>query len=179
MSLSFRETRRRIAATLLLASRYPYVAARLLAPRVVTAPVHRFGPGFPPGVSRGRTFITSVPFRTDSNGYRAHYSMVSPPSKRWLAPEEGRARKGVNVVLDSESPSRSGDPVPDDGSLPDSSKQGSADDFREQAKHAKITAGESKSLKESRRHRKRAKALNDMADNADWLDGKQGPKARR
>jgi hypothetical protein len=97
----------------------------------------------------------------------------------WQAPEEGRARKGVNVVLDSESPSRSRDRARDDGPLPDNSKPRSADDLREQAKRAKIAASESKSLKESRRHRKRAKALNDMADNDDWLEGKPKAKARR
>ena len=73
--------------------------------------------------------------------------------------------------------------VPDRGSLtrqsPENKLPTSADDFRAQANAAKQAAGESKSLKESRRHRKRGKALNDMADNEDWLAGKPAANAKQ
>jgi len=47
-----------------------------------------------------------------------------------------------------------------------------ADDLRQQAETENKAARESKSLKEGGAHRRRAKALNDMADNEDWLAGK-------
>jgi hypothetical protein len=89
---------------------------------------------------------------------------------------------GASVVsVSEEKQSRLPDRVPDYSSLttrqsPDSSKPSSGDDLRWQANAAKIAASESKSPEESRRHRKRAKALNDMADNEDWLDGKSKAK---
>ena len=51
-----------------------------------------------------------------------------------------------------------------------------SDDFRKEAKEAGKRGDKTKSLKEGAREHKREKALNDMADNEDWLDGKPKPK---
>ncbi len=53
-----------------------------------------------------------------------------------------------------------------------------ADDLRKQAEEAGKRGDKSKSLREGAQQRKREKALNDMADNEDWLDGKPQPKAK-
>ena len=47
-----------------------------------------------------------------------------------------------------------------------------ADDLRKEAKEAGKRGDESKSLRKGATERKREQALNDMADNEDWLDGK-------
>ena len=47
-----------------------------------------------------------------------------------------------------------------------------ADELRAQSEAENRSAAASKSLKTAVAHRKRGKALNDMADNEDWLDGK-------
>jgi len=53
-----------------------------------------------------------------------------------------------------------------------------ADDLRKEAREAGKRGDESKSLRKGATERKREQALNDMADNEDWLDGKkQKPKA--
>jgi hypothetical protein len=52
-----------------------------------------------------------------------------------------------------------------------------ADDLRKEAKEAGKRGHKSKSLKEGARQRGLESALNDMADNEDWLDGKPKPKA--
>jgi hypothetical protein len=53
-----------------------------------------------------------------------------------------------------------------------------ADDLRKQAKEAGKRGDRSKSLREGAQERKREQALNDMADNEDWLDGKPQAKAK-
>lgn len=52
-----------------------------------------------------------------------------------------------------------------------------SDDLRKEAKEAGKHGD--KSLKEGSREHKRAKALNDLADNEDWLDGKPMPRASK
>jgi len=52
-----------------------------------------------------------------------------------------------------------------------------ADDLRKEAKEAGKRGDKSKSLREGATERKREQALNEMADNEDWLDGKPKPKA--
>jgi hypothetical protein len=52
-----------------------------------------------------------------------------------------------------------------------------ADDLRKEAKEAGKRGDKSKSLREGATERNREQALNDMADNEDWLDGKPKPKA--
>jgi hypothetical protein len=54
-----------------------------------------------------------------------------------------------------------------------------ADDLRKEAKEAGKRGDRTKSLREGVRERMREKALNDMADNEDWLDGKPKPKASK
>jgi hypothetical protein len=54
-----------------------------------------------------------------------------------------------------------------------------ADDLRKEAKESGKRGDKTKSLKEGAREHKREKALNDMADNEDWLDGKPKPKASK
>jgi hypothetical protein len=54
-----------------------------------------------------------------------------------------------------------------------------ADELRQRAKEAGKRGTESKSLKEGALERKRQKALNDMADNEDWLDGKPKPQPKK
>ena len=44
-------------------------------------------------------------------------------------------------------------------------------DLRKQAEEAGKRGDESKSLRKGAEERRREKALNDMADNEDWLDG--------
>jgi hypothetical protein len=53
-----------------------------------------------------------------------------------------------------------------------------SDNLRREADSENKAARKSKSLKEGGGHRRRGKALNDMADNEDWLDGKPKPKAK-
>ena len=53
-----------------------------------------------------------------------------------------------------------------------------ADDLRKDATEAGKRGDKTKSLKEGAREHKREKALNDMADNEDWLDGKPKPKPK-
>jgi hypothetical protein len=53
-----------------------------------------------------------------------------------------------------------------------------ADDLRKEAKDSGKRGDKTKSLKEGAREHKREKALNDMADNEDWLDGKPTPKPK-
>ena len=53
-----------------------------------------------------------------------------------------------------------------------------ADDLRRQADVEDNAARESKNLKQGAGHRRRGRALNDMADNEDWLDGKPKPKVK-
>jgi hypothetical protein len=50
-----------------------------------------------------------------------------------------------------------------------------AEDLRKQAEEAGKRGDKTKSLKEGAREHRREKALNDMADNEDWLDGKPKP----
>ena len=52
-----------------------------------------------------------------------------------------------------------------------------ADDLRKEAEEAGKRGD--KSLREGAQERRRERALNDMADNEDWLDGKPKPKALR
>lgn len=52
-----------------------------------------------------------------------------------------------------------------------------SDDLRREADAENVAARKSKSLKEGGGHRRRGKALNDIADNEDWLDGKPAVKA--
>ena len=47
-----------------------------------------------------------------------------------------------------------------------------ADELRQLAKEAGKRGDKTKSLKEGAREHKREKALNDLAENEDWLDGK-------
>jgi hypothetical protein len=47
-----------------------------------------------------------------------------------------------------------------------------SDDLRSQAKEADQRGTKTRSLREGADQHKRAKALNDLADNEDWLDGK-------
>lgn len=54
-----------------------------------------------------------------------------------------------------------------------------ADDLRKEAEAAGKRGDKSKSLRKGAQERKREKALNDMADNEDWLDGKPKPKASK
>lgn len=54
-----------------------------------------------------------------------------------------------------------------------------AEDLRKQAKEAGKRGTKSKSLREGAQERKREKALNDMADNEDWLDGKANPRPEK
>jgi hypothetical protein len=54
-----------------------------------------------------------------------------------------------------------------------------ADDLRKEAKEAGKLGDKTKSLREGAREHKREKALNDMADNEDWLEGKPKPKASK
>ena len=51
-----------------------------------------------------------------------------------------------------------------------------ADDLRKEAKEAGKRGDKSKSLRQGAQERKRKQALNNMADNEDWLDGKPKPK---
>ena len=51
-----------------------------------------------------------------------------------------------------------------------------ADDLRKQAEEAGKRGDESKSLRRGAQERKREKALNDLADNEDWLEGNPKPK---
>ena len=53
-----------------------------------------------------------------------------------------------------------------------------ADDLRNQAEQAGKRGNKSKSLREGAKEHKREKALNDLADNEDWLDGKPQPKPK-
>jgi hypothetical protein len=53
-----------------------------------------------------------------------------------------------------------------------------SEDLRREADAENKAARKSKSLRESGGHRRCGRALNDMADNEDWLDGKSGPKAK-
>ena len=46
------------------------------------------------------------------------------------------------------------------------------EELRARSEVEKRSAAVSKSLKKAVEHRKRSKALSDMADNEDWLDGK-------
>lgn len=46
-----------------------------------------------------------------------------------------------------------------------------ADDLRQQAKEAGKRGDKTKSLREGARERRREKALNDLADNENWLEG--------
>ena len=52
-----------------------------------------------------------------------------------------------------------------------------ADELRQLAKEAGKRGDKTKSLKEGAREHKREKALNDLAENEDWLDGKPNAKA--
>ena len=54
-----------------------------------------------------------------------------------------------------------------------------AEDLRKQAKEAGKRGAKSRSLREGAQERKRENALNDMADNEDWLDGKPKPKSEK
>jgi hypothetical protein len=47
-----------------------------------------------------------------------------------------------------------------------------SDDLRQEAIAAGTRGDQTKSLREGAKQHKREKALNDMADNEDWLDGK-------
>lgn len=51
-----------------------------------------------------------------------------------------------------------------------------ADDYRKRAQEADERVKSTKSLKAGAVERKRRKALTDMADNEDWLEGKSAPK---
>jgi hypothetical protein len=53
-----------------------------------------------------------------------------------------------------------------------------ADDFRKEAKESGKRGHKTKSLKEGAREHRREKALNDLADNEDRLDGKPKPKPK-
>jgi hypothetical protein len=52
-----------------------------------------------------------------------------------------------------------------------------ADDLRKEATESGKRGDKTKALKEGALEHKREKALNEMADNEDWLDGKPKPKA--
>jgi hypothetical protein len=54
-----------------------------------------------------------------------------------------------------------------------------AEDLRKQAEEAGKRGDKSKSLRKGAQERRREKALNDMADNEDWLDGKPNPQPGR
>ncbi|QND69845.1 hypothetical protein [Tardiphaga robiniae] len=54
-----------------------------------------------------------------------------------------------------------------------------AEDLREQATDAGKRGDKTKSLREGAREHRREKALNDMADNEDWLDGKSKPQPEK
>jgi hypothetical protein len=54
-----------------------------------------------------------------------------------------------------------------------------ADDLRKEAEEAGKRGDKSKSLRKGAQEHKREKALNDLADNEDWLDGKPKPKASK
>ncbi|SHM68446.1 hypothetical protein [Bradyrhizobium lablabi] len=54
-----------------------------------------------------------------------------------------------------------------------------ADDLRKEAEEAGKRGDKSKSLRKGALEHRREKALNDMADNEDWLDGKPMPKASK
>jgi hypothetical protein len=54
-----------------------------------------------------------------------------------------------------------------------------AEDLRKQAKEAGKRGDKTKSLKEGAQEHRREKALNDMADNEDWLDGKPKPQREK
>ena len=54
-----------------------------------------------------------------------------------------------------------------------------ADELRQLAKEAGKRGDKTKSLKEGAREHKREKALNDLAENEDWLDGKTTPKPEK
>ena len=53
---------------------------------------------------------------------------------------------------------------------------GNADEFRKQAEDARTKARKTRSLSESVKQHRREKALNHLADNEDWLDGKAPTK---
>ncbi|HSV24253.1 MAG TPA: hypothetical protein VLJ17_14650 [Xanthobacteraceae bacterium] len=53
-----------------------------------------------------------------------------------------------------------------------------ADDLRKQAEIEIKAAGQSKSLRDGVSHRRRGKALNDMADTEDRLESKTKPEAK-
>jgi hypothetical protein len=50
-----------------------------------------------------------------------------------------------------------------------------ADDLRRKAKEAGERGDKTRSLKEGAKERKLQRALNDLADNEDWLDGENNP----
>ena len=54
-----------------------------------------------------------------------------------------------------------------------------ADELRQLAKEAGKRGDKTKSLKEGAREHKREKALNDLAENEDWQDGKPTPKPEK
>jgi hypothetical protein len=54
-----------------------------------------------------------------------------------------------------------------------------AEDLRKQAKEAGKRGDKSKSLREGAQEHKLENALNDMADNEDWLDGKPTPEPKQ
>jgi hypothetical protein len=54
-----------------------------------------------------------------------------------------------------------------------------ADDLRKEAKEAGKRGDKSKSLREGAKEHRREQALNDMADNEDWLEGKPKPKPEK
>jgi hypothetical protein len=53
-----------------------------------------------------------------------------------------------------------------------------SENLRREADAENKAARKSKSLRESGGHRRRGQALNDMADNEDWLAGKPKPTAK-
>jgi hypothetical protein len=54
-----------------------------------------------------------------------------------------------------------------------------ADELRQQAKEAGERGDKAKSLREGAFERRREKALNEMAENEDWLNGKPSPESRK
>ena len=54
-----------------------------------------------------------------------------------------------------------------------------ADELRQRAKEAGKCGDKTKSPKEGAREHKRERALNDLAENEDWLDGKPTPKSEK
>ncbi|QDM14591.1 hypothetical protein FNL55_00430 [Tardiphaga sp. vice352] len=50
-----------------------------------------------------------------------------------------------------------------------------AEDLRKRAEEAGKRGDKTRSLKQGAQEHRREKALNDMADNEDWLDGKPQP----